>query len=226
MTEKNKSDNASSRKTITLSWLQMIIALAVVVCLSVACTVTVTMVINDNKQRATTSASYKKPETATTTPTSTSTRSERGYLVKHIGDKAAYTKSTTDRTELASWTATNITLDAPCQQVPDKYNNNGKPENGHFIAIDFTVQTTPQLKESSNGSIYLGSSGMWKYIEKDGTQWNGDPGSLSAINCIPKGKQLPSSIGPSVKAQGMMMFDLPSTDGYLVFDNGFEYPLG
>ena len=134
-------------------------------------------------------------------------------------------KSPNDHTEIASWTATKITLDSPCNGSKDQWSNYGKPKNGHFVTIDFTVQTTPQMKDSDISILTLGVQGAWKYIEKDGTQWNGEPMNSVTANCVPEQDRLPDSIGPAVKARGAVMFDLPSTDGYLVFDNGFEYPL-
>ncbi|PWG59368.1 hypothetical protein [Bifidobacterium catulorum] len=209
-----------------MSWLQLVIAAIIVAAVSVACTLTVTAVINDNRARTTASESYRKPEKASSSPTTTSKKSERGYLIKHIGDKAAYTKSQNDRTEIASWTATKITLDPPCKGATDQWNNYGKPKNGHFVTIDFTVQTTPQMRDSNISIFTLGMQGAWKYIEKDRTQWSGNPMNSVTANCVPEQNRLPDSIGPAVKAKGTVMFDLPSTDGYLVFDNGFEYPLG
>lgn len=47
--------------------------------------------------------------------------------------------------------------------------------------------------------------------------------------CLPQADMLPDTIGPASKAQGKLVFDLPTTDGYLVYKDGdvtgWEYPL-
>ncbi|OXN01442.1 hypothetical protein [Bifidobacterium vansinderenii] len=155
----------------------------------------------------------KTPTTAT--PTKTAEKNERGHLVKHIGDTAMYTKSQSSTEPLAEWTATDITIDYQCTADYSEQSH-----NGHYVAVNFDVQTQPEFTQSS---LYLGAMGGWKYIQKDGTMWNGIPEAETV--CMPQEEQLPGSIGAGVKAQGKVLFDLPTTDGYLVYDDTWEYPL-
>ena len=116
---------------------------------------------------------------------------------------------------------TNITLDAPCT---DEYAE--PPENGHMVVMDVTAQTTKDLP--TDQPLYLGVTGDWQYVLKDGTISNA-PVNGSAALCLPQADRLPDVIGPASKAQGKLVFDLPTTDGYLVYKDGdvtgWEYPL-
>lgn len=162
---------------------------------------------------------HKKPEQAQQQPEPET--SERGNRVKHIGDTAYIYADASRKTEWARWTVTNITLDAPCT------NEYAKPsENGHMVVIDVTVQTTKDLP--TDQPLYLGVAGAWQYVLKDGTISNA-PVQGSAMLCLPRADRLPDQIGTASKAQGKLVFDLPTTDGYLIYKNGYstgwEYPL-
>lgn len=162
---------------------------------------------------------HKKPEQAQQQPEPET--SERGNRVKHIGDTAYIYADASRKTELARWTVTNITLDAPCT------NEYARPsENGHMVVMDVTVQTTKDLP--TDQPLYLGVTGDWQYVLKDGTISNA-PVQGSAELCLPRADRLPDQIGTASKAQGKLVFDLPTTDGYLIYKNGYdtgwEYPL-
>ena len=141
--------------------------------------------------------------------------------MKHIGDTAYIYADASRKTEWARWTVTNITLDAPCT---DEYAE--PPENGHMVVMDVTAQTTKDLP--TDQPLYLGVTGDWQYVLKDGTISNA-PVNGSAALCLPQADRLPDVIGPASKAQGKLVFDLPTTDGYLVYKDGdvtgWEYPL-
>lgn len=60
-----------------------------------------------------------------------------------------------------------------------------------------------------------------------GTCKFGDPAPEYA--CLTDTETLPGSIGPGTQASGKVVFDIPSTDGILVYSDGpsggWEYPL-
>lgn len=190
-----------------------------------------TTAIRNNTDEAASSKDYKKPEKAKPQQTEKPKTSSRGNLIKRIGDTASIYKSQADKTLLASWTVTNITLDAPC--VPAYEGAETSPANGHFVVLDITVETTSDFDSDSYGPLGLGAPGYWTYIQNDGTQWNGNldgtSSKITTYTCLPENQRLPQIIGQGVKAQGKVLFDLPSTDGYLVYGNesghGWEYPL-
>ena len=219
-----------THKTISLKPWQILVAAIAVVAITIACTVTVTMVARDGKARNEAAKSYIKPQTDNTNndeDTSESQKSKRGNLIKHIGDTASTCADTSCSTLLTQWKVTNITLDFQCP-VSDYAYNDGKPENGHFVAFDFEAETSADNGDGKDHSIYLGNSGPWTYFTKDGTQWNGNVKSMSAQMCIPDDQRFPSTVQPGSKASGKIVFDVPSTDGVLAFTlgvGGWEYPL-
>lgn len=163
---------------------------------------------------------HKEPEQAQQQPEPET--SERGNLVKHIGDTAYIYADTSEKTEWARWTVTNITLDAPCT------NEYAEPsENGHMVVMDVTAQTTKDLP--TDQPLYLGAPGAWQYVLKDGTISNAPVQGSASTMCLPQADMLPDTIGTASKAQGKLVFDLPTTDGYLVYKDvdatGWEYPL-
>lgn len=94
---------------------------------------------------------HKEPEQAQQQPEPET--SERGNLVKHIGDTAYIYADTSEKTEWARWTVTNITLDAPCT------NEYAEPsENGHMVVMDVTAQTTKDLP--TDQPLYLGAPAL------------------------------------------------------------------
>lgn len=225
------SHKTEGKGTVTLKWWQLLVAAIVVVALSVGVAVAVNTAIRNNTDEAASSKDYKKPEKAKPQQTEKPKTSSRGNLIKRIGDTASIYKSQADKTLLASWTVTNITLDAPC--VPAYEGAETSPANGHFVVLDITVETTSDFDSDSYGPLGLGAPGYWTYIQNDGTQWNGNldgtSSKITTYTCLPENQRLPQIIGQGVKAQGKVLFDLPSTDGYLVYGNesghGWEYPL-
>ena len=174
-------------------------------------------------------ASGHKPDpggakTAQTTPTKKGpTINSRGDIVKHVNEKAG-AFAADGKTEVANWTVTGITKDFACTKP-----NPQASMQGHFVALDATVNTTSALK----GDFGFGNGSTWQYVKKDGSVWNEDPESIPSANCVPDADHLPANMGPGLKATGKIIFDLPDTDGYLVFpytgEDGlrttWEYPL-
>lgn len=218
-----------STPTIALKWWHLLIAVIAVAALSVGCTL---LAVNLTKPDAEASS---EPETQQpVNPQESEPKenpeipkaetSERGYLVKRIGDKSALLKPDGE-TEIASWTLTGIDVDASCTA---EYSQ--PSENGHFVILSFDVETGKDLIEVHGYPFMLAAGGQWQYYLADGTLWNGAPVYGNAPSCLAQTERLPDSIGASTKASGKIAFDLPTTDGVLVFsDNGgidgWEYPL-
>ena len=225
------SHKTESKGTVTLKWWQLLVAAIVVVALSVGVAVAVNTAIRNNTDEAASSKDYKKPEKAKPQQTEKPKTSSRGNLIKRIGDTASIYKSQADKTLLASWTVTNITLDAPC--VPAYEGAETSPANGHFVVLDITVETTSDFDSDSYGpwDWALPAIGrIFKMMAPSGTAISMEPvQKITTYTCLPENQRLPQIIGQGVKAQGKVLFDLPSTDGYLVYGNesghGWEYPL-
>lgn len=231
MTQDNHGKPAA---TVTLKIWQMAVMLLVVAFVAVACTITVNMVMQDNARHEAATASVdevasskvkgqdkkeeKKSETAEPE------KSVRGNLVKRISDKAALLSSK-NGSEIATWTLTAITPDIQCDAPYAQ-----PAQNGHFLAFDFDVTTASNFTEVNGIPLTLGAGGQWKYYLADGTLWNGDPISFNSSTCLNDTETLPSNIGNATNASGKVLFDLPTTDGILVFSDdggitGWEYNL-
>lgn len=155
-------------------------------------------------------------------PPSKIQRSSRGNIVKQIGEEAGI--SGPDGKDVATWTVTSITKDAKCTNPAAK-----QPEHGHYVVLDISAKTTSKYDPNEYSSLSVGEPYMWKYIQRDGTQWNGMPGSSQAAECMAETENLPHTINQGITATGKVVFDLPSTDGILVYPHpgsqSWEYSL-
>ncbi|MET4590680.1 hypothetical protein [Arthrobacter sp. 754] len=126
---------------------------------------------------------------------------------------------------VASFVINSIQVDAPCT---NEYAT--APENGHFIALNVSMETDPALAESVIPQFGLAGYG-WKAIAENGTTFNGSLSSFSAMMCLPETERFPSALGPGEKATGTIILDVPTPTGVLVHQQGFmaagwewEYP--
>lgn len=150
--------------------------------------------------------------TASTTATAESAKSSRGNLIKKIGEGASVTDN--DKT-VASFVIKSIQVDPKCTNpsaMPSK--------NGHFVALDVSMQTDPALAESVNPQFGLAGY-AWKAIAANGTTFNGDLMSFESVMCLPETENFPSALGPGEKATGKIILDVPTPTGVLVHKQGF-----
>ena len=164
-----------------------------------------------------------QPTDKTAAASQTPKKNSRGNIVKHIGDEAGITGE--DGNDMADWTVTEIIPDPTCSNPEHQ-----QPEHGHFIEFDINAKTTEKYDSDKYGSLDVGTSYRWQLIQKDGTQWNGMPGSSAAESCMVQTDKLPGSLNQNAKAQGKVIFDVPSLDGTLYYPqmgegDGWEYPL-
>lgn len=227
-------EEPSKHHAVTLKVWQLIVALVVVAAIAVACTVGVNMVMRpDPKPTPTVTASdetmdskvKETPEQKKEKQEQKPEKSVRGNLVKRVGDVASIVKSPASKTPVASWTLKGVTVDQLCSTPYAE-----PAENGHFVALDFDVTTGEDLTDHFMMPLNLGVSAQWMYYLKDGTLWNGMRSGTTVYNCLPETETLPQSIGNATKASGKVLFDLPTTDGILVFSpygdgTGWEYNL-
>lgn len=159
---------------------------------------------------------------ASDSPAVNGTKSTRGNLVKTVGEGASVTDK--DKT-VASFVVNSIQVDAPCT------NQYAQPsENGHFVALNVSMETDPALAESVNPQFGLAGY-AWKAVAENGTTFNGDIMTASSFMCLNDEERLPSALGPGEKATGTLILDVPTATGVLVHKQGFmpagwewEYP--
>jgi hypothetical protein len=150
--------------------------------------------------------------TASPTATAESTKSSRGNLVKKVGEGASVTDN--DKT-VASFVIKSIQVDPKCTNSSAM-----PPKNGHFVALDVSMQTDPALAQSVNPQFGLAGY-AWKAIAANGTTFNGDLMSFESLMCLPEAENFPSALGPAEKATGKIILDVPTPTGVLVHKQGF-----
>ncbi|WP_157365106.1 hypothetical protein [Arthrobacter sp. QXT-31] len=161
---------------------------------------------------ATGSQSASASATASPTATAESTKSSRGNLVKKVGEGASVTDN---GKTVASFVIKSIQVDPKCTNpsaMPSK--------NGHFVALEVSMQTDAALAESVNPQFGLAGY-AWKAIAANGTTFNGDLMSFESIMCLPEAENFPSALGPGEKATGKIILDVPTPTGVLVHKQGF-----
>lgn len=162
---------------------------------------------------------------ATTVPAAEGPKkSPRGNVIKALGEPGAIT--TEEGAPLVNFAVNSIFVDVPCTgqfATP--------AENGHFVVLDVTIETTPELGivESSPTTFDMNPA-MFKFVGANGTTFNGNLGSNGSYSCLPDEQMLPSSgIGPAEKVTGKVVLDVPETTGvliyksYLISGSGWEW---
>lgn len=149
--------------------------------------------------------------------------SDRGNLIKSVGEGATVTNK---GTQVASFVINDITVGGKCTSEFAS-----GPENGHFIFLDVSMKTEPELSEAISPNF--GLAGMnWTAIAPNGTTSNADPASAAALMCLDDADALPSSLGPAQQATGQIVLDVANPKGTLVYTPMFsnagwewEYPV-
>lgn len=159
----------------------------------------------------------KAVPTETPEPTVEDNLTERGNMPMELGDTGTLT--TFEDKKVVDFTVNSI---KPLECTQEFYEG---PENGTMYAVDLSLVTTKDTEPHS-----LNFNGFsWKFISTDGTTFNGDLASMATFSCLPESELLPDAIGPGEKMTGLVVLDLPDTEGTLVvtpdYANGFEYAL-
>lgn len=139
-------------------------------------------------------------------------RSERGNLIKTVGEPAGYTEAADQEENVVNFQVNALTFDPACT---GQFAADHPAENGHLLQIDMEVATTPDLSIP-----FYGGPGSWKWIDPNGVTANGFLGTAAAFACFESSEMLPDQIGPGEKAAGKVLIDVPTTEGTLVFTQG------
>ena len=228
MSDESKKKTGFWNKVVNAKVWQLLLGTLIVAAVSVSLTVTVNAVNEDNARHA-----EADSQTSTAVPNDGQQKrqqdkphkSRRGNLIKKIGDVAAI-KTKSGKT-IASWTLTKI------DTAPECTVEQAKPTNGHYVTLSFDVETSDASTDIEQDlPLFLGSPAIWQYYLKDGTLWNGNPaGDSYGSGCIADSNELlPGNVGAGTRASGKIVFDIPSTDGILVYNGGstnggWEYSL-
>lgn len=166
------------------------------------------------------------PEPMSETPTAAETEtaeaaptSERGNLIKKVGEGAGWTE---DGETLAEFVVNSITVDPVCTEPYAE-----PAENGHLIALDVSVQTYPELANSLYQTFNLNPY-MMKIVAPNGTTSNAELGSMASFSCLSDTVSLPAEgVGPAEKVTGNIVIDSEVPSGTLLISadgsNWWEY---
>lgn len=146
----------------------------------------------------------------------TGSTSPQGNHMLKINEPAGLTAGP-DKKKFLDFTVKKVTPDFTC---PDA--NASAPTNGHFVAVEIAVDTGDQaafdqaFKDSGLKQVMLGNP-AWTFIDKSGKTIDTitTPGTK---RCIPVTQYI-SNVGPSEKKEGLVVLDVPSTEGSLVLED-------
>lgn len=151
-------------------------------------------------------------EEPTTEPPGPS-RSERGNVIKAIGEAAAIIGD--DGQPLVTFVVNSITLDVVCTEAGAE-----PAENGHLLAVDVSVQTSPAMADpDALISTFDMSSYSFRTIAPNGTSSNAAADSFATLFCLNDAALLPSSIGPGENVTGIVLLDVETPQGVLIYEN-------
>lgn len=140
-------------------------------------------------------------------------KSERGNVVKAIGEAAGIIGE--DGQPLVTFVVNSITPDVVCTQ---EYTE--PAENGNFLAVDVSVQTSPAMTDpDALITSFDMSSYHFRTIAPNGTSSNADPDTFAAFSCLDDSVLLPSSIGPGENVTGVVVLDVETPQGILIYEN-------
>ncbi|MCE3551338.1 DUF4352 domain-containing protein [Pseudonocardia sp. RS11V-5] len=156
---------------------------------------------------------------APTTPSAPT--SERGFLVKQIGETGGWGVSNGDIS--VKFVVDKITVDPQCT---NRFAS--ASEHGHFVQVDMRVETTPTMPTNMGYQINPFS---WSAVGADGVT-ESSIATGSSYSCIDNSKQLTTQMTPGSKYRGSLVFDVTSPTGTLLFPHpnpslgGWEWTYG
>lgn len=95
----------------------------------------------------------------------------------------------------------------------------GSSENGVFVAVDVSVQTSPNMLNSDLIENFNIDAGGFTAIGPDGVTSNVSPYTAASLSCLSEAELLPTTIGPGENAKGKVLLDLQSPSGTLVLED-------
>ena len=181
------------------------------------------------------STTTTKPEGATApsatpitaeSPKTDDGKNDRGNFVSKVGEVG--TISAIGSGKILSKFTVNSIKPTGCDQP--YYSQ--KPVNGRLMAVKLTVETTKDLKDRALDK-WLVSGYDFKFIAANGTTFNGNLSTIATYGCLADSALFPvQGIGPSEKAAGIVILDVPKAAGTLVYEPvsagmcaGFEYTI-
>ncbi len=156
------------------------------------------------------------PTTSSAAPTTSEStgppRSERGHIIKELGEEGGFTGSDdADAPLVLNFTVDSITVDPECSSSFVQ-----QPANGHYIAIGLRASTSPEFDPST----YLTFTEYdFQVIGPDGLTVSDVSGN--AYTCLADNQRFTSdALGPGQQYAGTVVIDAPASHGTLVYAPG------
>ncbi|MEZ7897580.1 MAG: hypothetical protein QMB98_02045 [Flaviflexus sp.] len=137
--------------------------------------------------------------------------SERGYLVKDVGDRAGVQDPADPKELMAGFILTDIEVGVQCtnpEAQPSKY--------GTHIALTFEVETSQRMETQLWNSVMISHHYIDIYPDGGGEaqRFTGGTGPL----CLTGAEKLPDEIPPGTTAQGKVVIDSEVTSGIITYE--------
>lgn len=147
--------------------------------------------------------------TAEPTPTGPQ-RNERGNLVKKLGESAGYLDE--NGNEVITFSVDAVRPINCTEEFAEP------PENGHFIAVDMRIATSPEMANVDYLSYFSISPVEFQYIPPGGGPVVSEISTMATYGCLPYGELLTSDqMMPGSQYAGTIVLDVPKPHGTLIY---------
>lgn len=136
-----------------------------------------------------------------------STRSERGHIVKQVGEPIEIVDDATQESVL-TFVVSDIVVDPVCEGE-----HSGTPTNGVFLQVDIDVVATSEFE----GYFIIGVGGNWQWVDTKGNVTDVELGSFEAYLCQRDEQRLPVSVEQGEHVTGSLILDVTTREGTLVY---------
>lgn len=144
-------------------------------------------------------------------------KSDRGFLVKQVGELGGLTDEITGDWTV-DFTVTTITPDFQCTSGFAE-----APKNGHFVALEMQINTHPAWDSALYGDFMMNP---YDFQAFDANNMRVNDPIGSSYMCLDASQQVPNQIGPSQSVTGVMVFDLPTPTGVIAYSPALYGPGG
>ena len=149
-----------------------------------------------------------EPEPTITQPPT----SQRGNVIKQIGETAYLTMSPTDMTPWLEFQVTDIAVAPECSGEFAE-----PPENGNFLIVSLNISTATTWPTDVEGIPLDFNPNDWSVVGEDGVTESA-LGTAATYSCLDESELLPvSGIGPGENVVGKLVLDSKNATGVLVY---------
>jgi hypothetical protein len=155
--------------------------------------------------------------TPTPEPAPEGERSQRGNLIKEIGETAGL-RETESAKAWMEFQVTGIEVGGECSgEVAEP------SENGHFLTISVSAATSSEWPAEMQGMSIDFNASDFSIVGPDGLTENAGHDTFAAFACLPDSELIPAQIGPGEHVIGKVVLDTANTAGVVVYRPWYGY---